>query len=91
MGIRGEFQLLLNAKYKTEEEKVEFHNGWYEIVERYAVRKLTVESDKAMAIAGIANANFIQKSAGRTFVAGAWEEVIGLNLLWNVQAGRLTK
>lgn len=88
MGMRGEFQLLLTAKSKTEEEKAEFHNGWYEIVGRYAVRKLTVESDKVMAIAGIAN--FIQKSVGRTFVAGAWEEVIGLNLLWNVQAGRLT-
>ncbi|CZR68058.1 uncharacterized protein PAC_17957 [Phialocephala subalpina] len=83
MGMRGEFQFLLTAKKaKTGQEKVEFHLAWYEIVERYSSRGLKVKTDRLAAMAGIAS--FVERSAGRRFVAGLWEETIAMNLLWNV-------
>ena len=83
-GMRGEFQLILFNKAQTEHERVAFHCAWYEIVGRYSIRVLTHEQDRLIALAGIAN--FIERSTGRHFVAGMWEETLRLNLLWNVKS-----
>jgi hypothetical protein len=83
-GMRGEFQLLLTAEAQTEHQRVEFHCAWYEIIDRYSARVLTRESDRLIAIAGIAS--FIERRSGRMFVAGVWEETLIPNLLWNVKS-----
>ncbi|KAF7558110.1 hypothetical protein G7Z17_g80 [Cylindrodendrum hubeiense] len=82
-GMRGEFQLLLRARGKLPGEMVEFHKSWYEIVERYAGRNLSKESDRLPAVLGVAD--FIKRSSRRLFVAGLWEDTIPMNLLWNVK------
>ncbi|KAF7562824.1 hypothetical protein G7046_g1323 [Stylonectria norvegica] len=83
-GMRGEFQLLLKASGSDLVQNVEFHKSWYSMVERYAVRDLTRESDKITALLGVVD--FIQKSTKRQFVAGVWEDCLTFNLLWNVKA-----
>lgn len=85
-GMRGDFQLLLKARGTSPGEKMAFHKGWYEVVEQYAGRNLTKDTDRIPAIVGVAD--FIEKSVGRRFVAGLWENTLDLNLLWNVKAGQ---
>lgn len=45
---------------------------WYQTVEQYSERALTVPTDKLLAIAGIAT--LINKSYGCGYVAGLWKE-----------------
>ncbi|KAH6999481.1 heterokaryon incompatibility protein-domain-containing protein [Ilyonectria destructans] len=82
-GMRGGFQLLLEAQGSELGQLVEFHKGWYEMVEQYAGRNLTKESDKIPALLGVAH--FIEKGSVREFVAGLWWECLSINLLWNVK------
>lgn len=62
-GMRGGFQLLLEAQGSELGQLVEFHKSWYEMVEQYAGRNLTKESDKIPALLGVAD--FIEKSSSR--------------------------
>ncbi|CAM1504863.1 Fc.00g024540.m01.CDS01 [Cosmosporella sp. VM-42] len=79
MGMRGEFQLLLAGKAKARGEKAELHDAWFEIAEKYLARSLAEGSDRVVVTVGIGN--FVQKAAGRKFVAGTWQDI--LDLLWN--------
>ncbi|PVH70366.1 HET-domain-containing protein, partial [Cadophora sp. DSE1049] len=79
LGIRGAFEVLIRFNAEGLEEKLEFHDCWYEIVERYSIRDLTKETDKLMAITGIAY--FIAQNKDSTFVAGLWVLTLQFNLL----------
>lgn len=81
-GKRGAFQLLLRFKGTEPAEKIEFHNSWYDMVEQYSERDLTLDKDKILAALGVAD--FIQKSADLIFLAGIWREFIPFNLLWTI-------
>jgi hypothetical protein len=84
LGMRGEFQLLLTAQLHTPQGKAAFHCAWYDIVEIYSIRALTRESDRLIALTGIAS--FIAASTGGKFLAGTWKSTLLLNLLWNVKS-----
>jgi hypothetical protein len=80
LGVRGAFEFLCRFKGETLEEKIEFHNSWFEMVQQYSTRELTFGTDKAMAIAGVAY--FIQLNTGLKYAAGLWSEMLPFNLLW---------
>ncbi|KAF5674282.1 tol [Fusarium circinatum] len=85
LSIRGAFSFLWSFKGKDMKEKAEFHLRWYEMVTSYSVRNLTNDSDKMMAIAGVAY--FIQQSTGFKYAAGLWQDTLPFNLLWKVESG----
>lgn len=81
IGLRGAFEMLVNFEGKTEKEMMNFHESWYQLVERYSIRNFKREDeDKLSAIVGIAY--FIGIKANFKFVAGLWKEVLPFNLLW---------
>jgi hypothetical protein len=79
-GMRGSFQLVVRSSGNDWAEKMEFHQSWFEMIEQYSTRNLTQHTDKLMALAGVAS--FIQAHSRRQFLAGLWESVLPLNLLW---------
>jgi hypothetical protein len=79
-GMRGAFELLWRFKGTTLAEKVEFHQSWFEMVEKYSARKLTRGTDKLKAMSGIAY--FVQKNTTLQYSAGLWKEMLAFNLLW---------
>ncbi|KAF4947843.1 hypothetical protein FGADI_10122 [Fusarium gaditjirri] len=85
LSMRGAFSFLWSFRGQSMKEKAEFHMRWYEMVTSYSVRNLTNDSDKMMAIAGVAY--FIQQSTGFKYAAGLWEETLPFNLLWAVDSG----
>ncbi|KAF5705126.1 hypothetical protein FGLOB1_8157 [Fusarium globosum] len=85
LSIRGAFSFLWSFRGQDMKEKAEFHLRWYEMVTSYSVRNLTNDSDKMMAIAGVAY--FIQQSTGFKYAAGLWEDTLPFNLLWVRDAG----
>jgi hypothetical protein len=62
MGMRGAFEFLTRFTGTTDDGIIEFHNRWYEMVEKYSIRKLTFDMDKM--------AYFIQENAHLEYVAG---------------------
>ncbi|ORY13489.1 heterokaryon incompatibility protein-domain-containing protein, partial [Clohesyomyces aquaticus] len=78
-GMRGAFELLWRFKGTALAEKVEFHQSWFEMVEKYSARKLTRGTDKLKAMSGIAY--FIQKNTTLQYSAGLWKEMLAFNLL----------
>ena len=58
----------------------EFHFAWYLLVENYSRRSITYNTDRLMALAGIANT--VGQATGNTFVAGLWKEHLWRDLLW---------
>lgn len=81
-GMRGAFELLWQFKGTALAEKIEFHQSWFEMVEKYSARKLTRGTDKLKAMSGIAY--FIQKNTTLQYSAGLWKEMLAFNLLWVV-------
>lgn len=53
---------------------------WFRIVRGYQRTEFTYESDRLMALPGVAKA--IEHSKGLTYVAGTWKELWPLGLLW---------
>ncbi|KAH8714679.1 hypothetical protein BGZ61DRAFT_476729 [Ilyonectria robusta] len=82
-GICRGFQLLLESQGSELRQLVKFHKSWYEMVEQYAGRNLTKESDKIPALLGVAD--FIEKSSAWECIAGLWWECLSINLPWNVK------
>jgi len=66
---------------------VYFHDWWFGQVKEYSKRRLTVDTDKLIAISGIAER--VRQKTGRSYVAGIWEETIHEDLLWRV-CGKLS-
>ncbi len=59
-----------------------FMVDWWEIVNEYRARNLTVVTDRVMAFAGIARA--YNRLGNLTYLAGLWKECLPLCLLWCV-------
>ncbi|KAF7503479.1 hypothetical protein GJ744_003708 [Endocarpon pusillum] len=85
--VRGSFDFLWCFKGDTLAEKLEFHNRWFEMVERYSTRHPTrrltskFNTDRAMAFAGVAY--FVEQNTELKYAAGLWKEVLPFNLLWS--------
>jgi len=79
-GMRGAFDFLWRFTGATPREQLEFHARWFEMVGDYSARQLTVPTDKAIAIAGVAS--IIQQNTALTYAAGLWKELLLFNLLW---------
>lgn len=60
--------------------KLTFARSWLKIVADYGGMKLTYESDRLIALAGVAKT--IEQSRGFTYVAGTWKELWPIDLLW---------
>lgn len=60
--------------------KNQAHTSWQHMVMSYSRRTLTNDSDKLMAIAGIAA--FAEKTLEDVFLAGLWEQHLYRDLLW---------
>lgn len=85
LGMRGAFEMLVNFKGHTLPEFLEFHTSWFEIVGRYSMRELTVSEDKLRALGGITF--FVERCTGFKYTFGAWNEVLGFDLLWVRKGG----
>ncbi len=81
-GQRGDFQLLLAAQHDTIMKRAQFHLAWYALVQRYATRGLTRESDRLMALAGVASS--VHRVTHVSWVAGLWADTLAMDLLWYV-------
>jgi hypothetical protein len=60
------------------------YNFWARLVEYYSRCSLTVESDKLIAISGIAK--ILQRGLGDKYVAGMWKRSLPRCLLWRLEA-----
>ncbi|KAK8057937.1 hypothetical protein PG996_011874 [Apiospora saccharicola] len=60
------------------------HVNWYSLVEQYSARKLTMESDKLPALAGLAAyfAAHLAKGKDSAYLAGLWREDMLTGLCW---------
>jgi hypothetical protein len=54
---------------------------WYSILQDYATRELSIESDKLVAISGLAR--LVSEKTGYTYKSGLWLEDIHSGLAWN--------
>ncbi|KAF2470809.1 HET-domain-containing protein [Lindgomyces ingoldianus] len=63
------------------------YRRWYNLVEGFAGRELTEETDKLPAIAGIADK--IRQITGDSYMAGLWKNDIATGLCWGVGTRRL--
>lgn len=60
--------------------RVEPRKAWRRILKSYSIAELTRDSDKLIAMAGVAEA--MQERLGDRYVAGLWESSLLLELLW---------
>ena len=67
--------------YKGIRAKYQDCRDWMDIVEQYACRQLSDESDKLPAISGIARA--WARTSNDTYLAGLWKSHLSLGLLWS--------
>ncbi|KAI0845135.1 HET-domain-containing protein [Daldinia vernicosa] len=63
-----------------EERSKEIYESWTRIVEYYASCGLTKESDRLIAVSGMAKA--FQEATGDTYMAGLWKGAFGRYLTW---------
>ena len=85
-GLRGALHALVRIKASdqlSQWEQLEFNRRWYDLVSYYSQGKLTKESDKLIAIAGVAG--LVEQHAKGTYMAGLWANVaLQFGLLWRV-------
>ncbi|KAK4676410.1 hypothetical protein QC764_0060090 [Podospora pseudoanserina] len=86
-GIRGALDVLQRlGPVETQRfgEKVEFWKRWYEIVSVYSKGQLTRQTDRLVALAGVAE--LVQQRGKVGYLAGLWDsELLALGLLWVVK------
>jgi hypothetical protein len=61
---------------------------WYELVEDYASRSLTVPTDKLVAFSGLAKSHHY---SGEQYLAGLWKSYLPAALLWRVKGYAATR
>lgn len=62
------------------------HECWKRIIERYSTTSITKESDRLIALAGIAQMSSRQIGSKVLYVAGLWEKWLASQLLWRVNS-----
>ncbi|KAK0669853.1 heterokaryon incompatibility protein-domain-containing protein [Cercophora samala] len=86
-GIRGALDVLQRlgpVKGQRFGEKLEFWKRWYEIVSVYSKGQLTRQTDRLVALAGVAE--LVQQRGKVSYLAGLWDsELFALGLLWVVK------
>ncbi|KAK4176541.1 heterokaryon incompatibility protein-domain-containing protein [Triangularia setosa] len=86
-GIRGALDVLQRLGPVEKQrfgEKVEFWKRWYEIVSVYSKGQLTRQTDRLVALAGVAE--LVQQRGKVDYLAGLWDsELLALGLLWVVK------
>ncbi|KAK0744767.1 heterokaryon incompatibility protein-domain-containing protein [Apiosordaria backusii] len=86
-GIRGALDVLQRLGPVEKQrfgEKIEFWKRWYEIVSVYSKGQLTRQTDRLVALAGVAE--LVQQRAGLPYLAGLWDsDLLVLGLLWVVK------
>jgi hypothetical protein len=82
IGMRRAFLVVSSRRFDWSQELdvVEFHILWMQVVAAYSQRELTDETDRLIALLGVARR--MQERVGARFVGGLWEQALGLNLLW---------
>lgn len=82
IGMRRAFLAVSSRRFDWSQELdvVEFHILWMQVVAAYSRRELTDETDRLIALLGVARR--VQERVGARFVGGLWEQALGLNLLW---------
>ncbi|KAJ4317440.1 hypothetical protein N0V84_007346 [Fusarium piperis] len=68
----------------TDDTNVQFHTQWGDVVSLYANCALTKESDRLIAMSGIAKT--FQEANNDKYLAGLWKKVIYTNLTWTTNA-----
>ncbi|PSR78478.1 heterokaryon incompatibility protein-domain-containing protein, partial [Coniella lustricola] len=89
--LMWECRLTVASEYKTRQEQKDASNtrhykslrnyNWYQMIEQYSDRELTVPEDRLPAIAGLA-AEWQQRNPGEEYLAGLWKSDIIHGLLW---------
>ncbi|KAK4442835.1 HET-domain-containing protein [Podospora aff. communis PSN243] len=88
-GIRGALDVLQSlgfAALHTKAERVEFVRRWFDVVAAYSERALTRQTDKLVALSGVAE--LVQERAGVPYLAGLWHLegfALPLQLLWVIK------
>jgi hypothetical protein len=86
-GIRGALDVLKSlgpASGHRFAESVEFCKRWFDIVAAYTEGALTRQTDKLIALSGVAE--LVQRQGRAPYLAGLWETgVLALQLLWVVR------
>ncbi|EAA34797.2 HET-domain-containing protein [Neurospora crassa] len=87
---KSDFELLCGSQTSRPESgemsqglpdpRLKFAQAWLKIVRGYQRTEFTYESDRLIALSGVAKA--IEHSKGFTYVAGTWKELWPLDLLW---------
>ena len=67
-------------QHKPGDDESKYLKHWYQLVSNYSGRRLTYQSDKLKAIAGLAD--IFAKQTGYHYVAGLWQEDIAAGLMW---------
>lgn len=76
-GLAGQTNMSLDGNM------LDLYALWTQLLTEYTHMKLTYQSDKLMALAGIFKS--VHKSRGWTHVVGVWKEYWPLELLWHAQ------
>ena len=78
--------LLFNAESDLSlKQKLDFNKQWYKLVSLYSGMRLKRQSDKLIAIAGIAR--LVEKSTSASYKAGLWDNVLPeFGLLWRAMS-----
>lgn len=63
----------------------ELYRVWYKLVENYTQRELTQDSDRLIAVDGLARA--MANMTGDIYLAGLWKKPLLAQLLWHVDTG----
>lgn len=85
--LRDAYRLRLQDVINDDEERednptdADVFKCWYRMIENYTSRKLTVRTDKLIAVAGLAGRFATAK--GLNYRAGLWKEDILFGLLWS--------
>ncbi|QKD53936.2 heterokaryon incompatibility protein-domain-containing protein [Fusarium oxysporum Fo47] len=77
-------KVLLGQQYITWEEETAYLTLWGDLVSIYANCALTNESDRLIAMSGIAKS--FQEANKDTYLAGLWKKVIHSDLAWKTDA-----
>ena len=77
----------LKKRLSTHHSRVDLLRLWINIVEEYSSLRLTHESDRLIALSGLAQ--IVAQKWNVRYIAGIWENILWAGLLWEPQAVRV--
>ncbi|ORY08782.1 heterokaryon incompatibility protein-domain-containing protein [Clohesyomyces aquaticus] len=90
--FRAALEILREGKFTelSMNQELQLHKCWFELVAKYTAAKLKMESDRMIAILGIAQ--YIQGEAkGLQHLHGLWQRHLLLDLLWCLKSSPTTR